>query len=339
MINNIYSSAVAITIGILILSIFTFKTYHSEPHLRISGGHKYIKTKDQVISVPHHILEALLVKYRDRLINKANSNIHIDCNLLDEVNESLAQHVYLKYGIKYDLYPIEMDKYLLNQGLTKTNIYDDELVGGVDFHSTTNSLGVIIWYLERILLENRNNKHTVEIPLILEKVDEILATMHLKDVSLYNLEIKTSLSKCSTPAVIDIIDSNEQWRLPTKSNPKECSKTLRNNLQNYISDSAAQDMESILSVGNDGNQKAKNHREALSSWQKNNIFRMAEVSHTRDGGFGDNDNREMHQKVSYAGYDLPLKLMKDERNNKLNNNQKQSLTDSWDYLENQFLTY
>jgi hypothetical protein len=114
---------------------------------------------------------------------------------------------------------------------------------------------------------------------------------------------------------------------------------LRNNLQNYISDSAAQDLENVFPVGDDGNQKAKNMREASASWQKNNIFRMADISHTHEDAFDDSDNRLQHQKISYAGYDLPLKLMKDELNNRNNSNQKQSLTDSWDHLEQQFLSY
>ena len=330
MVNYVYSSAVAITIGILLISIFTFKTYNADHKISI-GGHKYIKTRDQVISVPQHVLEALLIKYRNRLINKANSDVNINPDLLNEVKESLAKHIQLKYGIKYNLYPIELDKYILNQGMPKTDIYDDELVGGVDLSSTTHSLGIIIWYLEKIILENRNNKQTIEIPLILEKVDEVLAVA--QPVSPLSQHIYDSSFNNSVPSVIDIMDDGEQWRLPTKASPKKCSATLRNNLQNYISDSSAQDIENVFSVGDDVNMKAKNMRKASANWQKNNIFRMADVSHTRDDLFVDSHNPQLHQNILYADYDLPLKLMKDDLNNRTYDNQKQTLTDSWDYLE------
>jgi hypothetical protein len=337
---------------------------------------KYIKTKNQVIRVPHYVLEALLVKYQNRLINQAKNRLDIDPKLLQDVENSLSEHMRSKYGIKFNLCPLELENYILSRGVPQSNIYDDDLVGGVDLSSTGKSIGIIIWYLEKIILfnstntffkkGNKKNKEqqsysqnrrffnsskaanafsvrddgnngSIEIPLILEKVDTLLAIKSVTTTAAIS-EYITPLYKPLPSTIIDELD-DRQLRLPSKSAPNKCSPLLRKNLQNYISDSAGQEWQDYLAegVGDDTNMKAKNAREASAGWQKTNIHRLSSISHHSDKEFSDTSNRLLNPYISYTSYDLPLKLMKQEQN-KTKSDQKQSLSDAWDILIHDTIT-
>jgi hypothetical protein len=328
MVDNSYTASVFVALLVVAMCIVIYKVANS-PIRTDSDNTNYIKIKGKLISVPKDIYDAMLSKYTHKLISIAKKNTNINMNLLNQIERTLEQHIQYKYGIKFTLYPNELDNYIINLGIPQSNKYDGELVGGVDMDDKTRKIGVIIWYLETIMIRSKNLT-VIEIPVILDEIDNI----DTQDIKKSN-KIFEQVEERSIPIdVVDMIDRKE-FRVPIKSAPKKCSN-LRYDLMNYISDSAAQDWDNIF-AGDETNQKAKNTREAAAGWQKTNIFRMADTTHARDGVFGDSHNRQHNPIFNYAGYDLPLKMMKDEQLNKPTRNQKQSLTDDWNYLEEQFL--
>lgn len=333
--NEAYSSAVAITISVLIIGLFVFNYVQSPPE---SSSKKLIKVGDQVINVPHHVLDAILSKYRNRLILHSKLGGELDADALLAAEKSLTEHVRTKYGIELSEHPMELEKYVLNQGVPQSSIYDDELVGGQDLSATGRSLGTIVWLLEQIIIQNRTHSGTIEIPLVLEKIEVILAATPTKpnpQLPWPSCDAATPASTCNVPpVVVDVLDSREQWRRPTKASPKFCSALLRNNLGDYLSDSAAQD---LYSDGAECALKSKNTREASAGWQSSLLNRMSATSHTCENEFDETDTR-IGANVAYAGYELPLRMMKQDMANRAAPNQKQALTDSWDFLEQEFLS-
>lgn len=133
-----------------------------------------------------------------------------------------------------------------------------------------------------------------------------------------------------------ITANNFPARLRPKFGAKKCSTILRNNLNNFLSDNAAQDWHDPFNVGDDGNQKAKNAKEAASLWKTESISRSSGISHSRDNDFSESINREI-LKTTRPNNMLGFDIAKINRVAHAPIKQKQSMSDKWDYIENKFL--
>ena len=133
-----------------------------------------------------------------------------------------------------------------------------------------------------------------------------------------------------------ITANNFPGRVRRKFSAKKCSTILRNNLNNFLSDNAAQDWHDPFNVGDDGNQKAKNAKEAASLWKTESISRSSGTSHSRDNDFSESINREI-LKTTRPNNMLGFDIAKSNRVAHAPIKQKQSMSDKWDYIENKFL--
>jgi hypothetical protein len=313
MVNKVYTTALIITIGIVILLLFTYDLLNQPREVKDTD--KLIKIKGTIIVIPSHVLDAILVKYKNLMIKYSKSEVDINILVLENIKQNLASHISAKYGIKFSLNPMELEKYIMNQGIPMSNDYDEDLVGGIDMTDTGKNLGIIIWYLEKLIWINKKNSN-IEIPLSLEDIDKL---------SQENPTILVPIAENSDFKYLPM-DLPEHIRLPTKSTPQKCS-SLRNNLDNFLSYSPNEfDSEQY-------NEKNKNKQEALSSWN-NRPQRNTIISHPSEDEYKPNENIKLNPYISYAGYDLSFSLNKEDN---IRLNQKQELTDLWDHLENKFL--
>jgi hypothetical protein len=372
-----------IYVVLILVCIFLIYIYTRHGSLKVAGSakyHKYIKKQDDVVSIPHHMLETILARYRTMLIDCCNSranaiddsrsdsveNDHfgsisaIEHNLnlhnLRQIQNALAMHIKIKYGVKYNLYPDQLEKYIIDQGVKQTNKYDAELIGGIDLTDKARALGIIIWYIEQLVLHNKNNPDTIEIPLCLDDLDRVIdhtiyankkayssvATKYL-DTLPDGIEVELPADRLDLYGMHDLYgirdapDPTLCIRKPLGCSPKECSSILRNNTRDYLSDNAAQPVHrENLGAGN-VYYKYKNAKEAKSNWRNINHSRLADISHLSDPEFGDSDNRDLGPHLSYANYDLSIGLMRRD-NSTRHTSEKQSLTDVWDHLESNIFT-
>lgn len=121
MIDSAYILVVIILICIFLFNIFTLYSSDTELPPPSATPHKYIKTKDHIISIPHDVLDAMLSRYRNMLIRHCNSGFKIDATQLQKIQKSLAAHVKTKYGVVYKLFPDELEIYILNLGVRQSN--------------------------------------------------------------------------------------------------------------------------------------------------------------------------------------------------------------------------
>lgn len=345
MVDSAYILVVVILISIFLVYIFT--QYTGDQLSLPMNTYKYIKTKDDIISVPHDVLDATLARYRNMLIRHCNSGYHVDDKIIRKLKDSLASHVKIKYGIEYKLFPDELEIYILNLGVRQSNQYDAELVGGIDLSDSAKSLGIIIWYLERIAMNNKNNPHTIEVPFCIQDLDDLV------NMGLQKNDISAEIKMCKllpdgiapellTPdlgsyGMTDVPDKFETARRSVGNAPIKCSETLRSNLHDYISDSAAQAYHRENMGAGNVSSKTQNAREASANWRNINHSRMADTSHDRDDEFGESNNRDLGPYLSYANYNLSMGLMRRDFANR-RDNQKQEIGDDWSHIEDQIFT-
>jgi hypothetical protein len=319
-----YISSVITVICMLMLFLIVFSL--SSGSKQLDYKENYIKINNNVISVPNYLLSALLYKYRNRLINYSQIQDNLDYSKLLDIERSLSNHIYFKYKIKFDMNPVVLEKYIINQGIPQKNNYDNELTGGYELSDKNKCLGKIVWLLEQLIILNKTSDN-IEIPINLENIDNMLEN------PIYNPRIINHVPEDMPLDTIVEIDEPQQWRKPSKSTPIECSKNLRNNLQNYISDSACNDIynDDITSVI-----KNKISKDTANGWEPTLLKEMSNTTQPRGIEFTESNNRFIKQEPSYKNHNLSLSLMKYD--SKLNNH-KQSLTIAWDYLENEFLSH
>jgi hypothetical protein len=321
--NSSYVSSIIIILSILILCLFIFN--FSVKSKEIEYKENYIKINDNIITIPNYMLDSLLSKYRNRLINCSKENNNLDYYKLLDIEKSLSDYVYIKFNIKFSMNPLDIEKYILNQGIPSKGIYDDELVGGNELSEINICLGKIIWLLEQLIIMNKNNSN-IDIPVDLQKIDTLLNHQLPKPRIL-----ESNPSDIMPINTVIEYDEPEQWRKPIKSTPSLCSNNLRNNLYSYISDSAANDIyDDDMSVSI----KNKTHKDTINGWNLNSINQMTDTTHSQQNEFSESNNRFIKQQPAYKDHNLSLKLMKHDIDL---NNEKKSLTNAWDYLENSFL--
>lgn len=358
MVNHIYVLGVGVVVGIFLVFLFIMNTQRSSatPPPTRSSSSRYVKVSDNIIDMPLHVLEGMLAQYRNRMVNLSHKDVDIDPTQLNKVKDELSRHVYIRYGITYDLDPNQLEKYILDLGIRNSNNYDEELIGGIDIDNSARTLGIIVWYIEQICMLNKNNDGSIEVPLVLEHMDKLMNGVRpsivksdpymwlAHDKSAYDANDYSADNDETQFAplygVNDVVDPKEQWRIPVGGKPKPCSRRLRNNLHDYLSDAAATDGHAVSMGAGNVYYKAQNMKEAIAGWNDAyDLSRSVDVSHLNEGEFDSNDNRWRGPYMQFAEYRLALDAMRDDRFNNKNkfDSEKQSLTDNWDFLERNFL--
>jgi len=361
MIDHLYINSVATLIIVaLIIIFFISNSKRSENKLHAN----YAKHNGAIISMPKHVLNSLIAKYKHKLIHTSNAPLSpTQINKLREIELILAKFVQIKYKIKFNPQPYDIEKNLLDYK-SKNNmeydyavvrcagdvVYDEEIIG--EDHAACN-IGKIIWYLEQIvLMDNRNSSH-VEIPLQLDHIKEFIQDsartvqdpMRMTDFESIaiannmadNAGINdTNINNVSADIAVDSVANNFPGKLRPKFAPKKCSTLMRDNLDNFISDMAIQELQEPYpsNVSDEDNQKARNYKEAAAMWKNTNIYRLSDQSHSRDADFADSNNKlegTIYPSVNTLAFDIA-------KSNRSASNTKQTLTDKWDYLEHKFLT-
>jgi hypothetical protein len=357
MINRIYVLGVGAVVGIFLVFLFIINTQTSNvsPSTR-SASARYVKISDNIVDMPLHVLEGILAQYRNRIIRLSHKDVDVDLSQLDRVKNELSRHVFIKYGIQYDLNPTQLENYILDLGIRSSNSYDDELVGGVDISGPARTLGIIVWYIEQICILNRNNTDAIEVPLVLEHMEKLMSDVTptsvksdpyiwmAHDKSAYDakdyLEGARDVPIAPLYGVTDVVDPKEQWRIPVGGKPKPCSRKLRTNLHDYLSDAAATDVHAVSMGAGNVYYKAQNTKEAIAGWNgAHDLSRNVDTSHLNEDDFDMNDNRWRGPYMQFAEYRLALDAMRDDRLNNKNrfDSETQSLTDNWDFLERNFM--
>lgn len=331
--------------------------------------------KNEFVYVPKHVLRALIIKYKNKLAYNTKKNIKSDLthnkNKFKKIEKILLTYIKLTYNIKLNLNPYEIEKYILDERLnTRDSIsnifsrkdgYDEEIININEYSEYPYLAGKIVYLLERILYLDHTSKKEIHIPLHLDEIESLLNNIVDKPI-IRKGQIKTEEELkiyISSPQdnefdnmllpQNDIIDRNEYFLIKNLPKPKTCSKYIRHNLKNYITDIAAQDIPSPFNVDDDDNQKAKNTKEATSSWNKNKglnymLYTTEQSDLSPYNDHEESDNRIMADYLMCVPNDInKKKLLYDNMRASLKINDdmvsgKQSLTDKWDYLENQFLT-
>lgn len=357
MVNYLYVNSTAALVGIIFIVILYFNTSTHNDTYKSASGYQYAKHNGSVISIPKHILHNIINEHKRKLTkysSKLNENTEISPELTKKINVAerlLKSHIYNKYGVHISPQSYELEKYVLDCNLNKNtettqlynrgSTYDEEIIGESELinhgKSVSAHIGKIIWYLEQIiLLDNSSKSSNLELPLQLDYIKDICEVKINDSIWFQDMpytQDKDADIELTADYEKDLITAgNFPGLFKRKCMPKNCSSILRDN--NYFSDAAGQDQSDPLNVSDEGNQKAKNMSEAQLMW-KNNIMRSSEVSHARENDFTDSINRETMKiyvpNTTQLAFDIA-------QMNKINLSQKNSLTDKWDYLEQQFLS-
>jgi hypothetical protein len=326
MVNHIYVNSTLLIIGITIATIIVVVASENMTAIPQSS---IVKIKDTYVYLPKHVMTATIAKYKKSIVNQIGTHMDEELRARFKLAErKLSEYIRLKHAIDVHINLSVIEKYIADEHIAGNHIaYTECDLHGYDPSEYHHSSGRILYLLDQILLLERNSN--VQMPLNLDVIDSLLNYSAYRKQSLEDMRTADNVRDNAT----DDDGYDDQYYdvgdAVTCSKAKKCSHKLRHNLHDFISDGAAQDIFS----DNESNQKAKNAREAMSSWRiRANYSEPSDMSEINDHSEVSNRMTFEHMFCRVNKRIQPIKSFAIEPNG------KQSLTDKWDYLERQFLT-
>jgi hypothetical protein len=292
----------------------------------------YVEIDGDIINAPKELIIHLLQDCRAALIYNSKN---IDNTKLIQITDLLTKHIYKKFGIIFNMTPIELDKYISDMGIKPSNVYDAELVGGADITDEQRILGKLIWCIEQIII---NNDDMDDMPIPIHKLRMLIKiqpkTMPINSICSPN--DKQCINEYIAFSAPHINPPKKRFTL-NKYIPKDCAIN-RYDLNNYISDRACsdiytQDVDSLILQQNNDN----------GEWRRTELLnRDPEFTQPTINEFTEPQPRKYKHKsrISYLAakpklpdmHNLTIDFM--QKNKSLTNTkQKQELSDKWDHIE------
>ncbi len=318
MVDHIYITALVvigliITIVIVVHIDFTNSDSNTPSIVKSAGGYVY---------VPKHILKATITKYKKAIIHMAKSTIDDTLRKKFAVTEStLSSYIKMKYGRQINMDPVIIEQYITNEGIR----YDECDLHEYESSEHGRACGRIIYLLDHILSLEYSHKQ-IELPLQLDALDSLLSHKLFDPQTFEKNKIVNELVVDGYYVESQDIPMTQVKPGITRYRPKPCTRE-RYNLHNYISDTTAQETHI------DDNLKAKNLREAISSWQTNTTH--SEPSDSSEINIHPESFNRISSEQLLCGR-VP-RIVQPIESRAIDRNGKQSLMDKWDYLEQQFL--
>lgn len=325
MVNHIYVNSTLLIIGITIAAIIVVV---ASENVTATPQSSIVKIKDTYVYLPKHVMTATIAKYKKSIVKQIGTHVDEELRARFKLAErKLSEYIRLKHGIDVHINLSVIEKYIADEHIAGKHVaYTECELHEHDPSEYYHLTGRILYLLDQILILERNSN--VQMPLNLDIIDSLLNYRAYRKQSLEDIQTANNVGDTDDDDHDDHADQYCDGNA-ARSGAKKCSRKLRHNLHDFISDGAAQDIFS----DNESNQKAKNAREAMSSWR-------TRANYSEPSGMSEiNDHSEVSNRMTFEHMFCRVnKRTQPIKSHSTEPNGKQSLTDKWDYLERQFLT-